>query len=80
MAEVGSLPRSTGSIFLISLMPDSVRCFLYGLGTILHSQITANNALPGYWCEDGGKNVSVFNIMDDLLKELQSDPEYQQYF
>ena len=39
-----------------------------------------NNALPGYWCEDGGKNVSVFNIMDDLLKELQSDPEYQQYF
>ena len=39
-----------------------------------------NNALPGYWCEDGGKFVSVFDKMDDLLKELQSDPEYQQFF
>ena len=39
-----------------------------------------NNALPGYWCEDREKPVSVFVKMDDLLKELQSNPEYQQYF
>ena len=37
-----------------------------------------DNALPGYWSSEHGDYLkSVFNSMDELMRDLKSQPEYK---
>ncbi len=38
------------------------------------------NALPGYWEPAGSDFKSFFNDIDELMKDLKSEPEYKLYF